>query len=74
MVDLTIYVISQGNLDRRHLPDIEALYREKKFHNMCMVLNSATQSNHKYGYGYYTDNEEQGLVKRIWSKITGKEN
>ena len=74
MVDLTIYVIRQGNLDRRHLPDIEALYREKKFHNMCMVLNSATQSNHKYGYGYYTDNEEQSLVKRIWSKITGKDN
>ena len=39
LADLTIYVIREGLLDRRQLPDIEKLYREKKFHNM------------RYGYG-----------------------
>ncbi|MBO5820408.1 MAG: polysaccharide biosynthesis tyrosine autokinase, partial [Alistipes sp.] len=44
LVDLTVYVIRQGNLDRRHLPDIEQLYREKKFRNMCVILNGVTTS------------------------------
>ena len=70
-VDLTVYVIRQGLLDRRELPEIEALYREKKFHNMCTVLNSATQSSHKYGYGYYDNSEKQSILTRLLSKITG---
>ena len=52
LTDLTVYVIRQGNLDRRHLPDIEQLYREKKFHNMSIVLNDVTGSKRSYGYGY----------------------
>ena len=73
LVDLTVYVIRQGLLDRRQLPDIEMLYREKKFKNMCVILNSVTQSNHRYGYGYgyYSDNEDEGIAKRILSKIKG---
>ena len=72
LVDLTVYVIRQGYLDRRELPDVELLHREKKFRNMCTVLNSATQSNHKYGYGYYDNLDKQGLLKRLWAKISGK--
>lgn len=71
VVDLTVYVIRQGYLDRRELPEIEMLYREKKFHNMCMVLNSATQSNHKYGYGYYDNLDKQNLFHRLWEGIKG---
>ena len=66
LVDLTVYVIRQGYLDRRELPDIEILYRDKKFHNMCTILNSATQSNHKYGYGYYDNLDKQSLLKRLF--------
>lgn len=75
VVDLTVYVIRQGNLDRRQLPDIEELYREKKFRNMCIILNSATHSGHGYGYGYgyYSDNEELSAWQRLISKIKGKE-
>lgn len=75
LVDLTVYVIRQGNLDRRQLPDIEELYREKKFKNMCIILNSATHSGHGYGYGYgyYSDNEELSSWKRILAKIKGRE-
>lgn len=72
LVDLTVYVIRQGYLDRRELPEIELLHREKKFRNMCTVLNSATQSNHKYGYGYYDNLDKQGLLSALWSKIRGK--
>jgi Mrp family chromosome partitioning ATPase len=75
VVDLTVYVIRQGNLDRRQLPDIEELYREKKFRNMCIILNSATHSGHGYGYGYgyYSDNEELSAWQRLISKIKGRE-
>ena len=71
VVDLTIYVIRQGFLDRRELPEIEALYREKKFSNMCTVLNSATQNNHKYGYGYYESPDKKNLLQRLWSGVKG---
>ena len=69
LVDLTVYVIRQGFLDRRQLPDIEMLYREKKFRNMCVILNSVTHNGHRYGYGYYSDEEENGIIKRLLSKI-----
>lgn len=71
LVDLAIYVIRQGNLDRRHLPDIEQLYREKKFRNMCVVLNGVTTTRHSYGYGYgygygyLSDSDKPSLWARI---------
>ena len=34
VADLTIYIIREGVLDRRLLPDIERLYKENKFKNM----------------------------------------
>lgn len=79
LVDLTIYVIRQGNLDRRHLPEIENLHREKKFHNMSIVLNSVTHSKrtygygngygYGYGYGYYSENEDMTTWARRWKKF-----
>ena len=69
LVDLTIYVIRQGHLDYRHLPDIERLYTEKKFHNMSVILNSVTASKRTYGYGYgygygYANDEETPWQRR----------
>ena len=72
LVDLTVYVIRQGYLDRRELPEIEAFYREKKFRNMCTILNSATQSGHKYGYGYYDNDGKQSFLGRVISAFGGK--
>ena len=76
LVDLTAYVIRQGNLDRRHLPDIETLYREKKFRNMCVILNGVTTTKRSYGYGYgygygyLSDGEKTTLWRRMkqWFK------
>ena len=78
LVDLTIYVIRQGNLDRRHLPDIEKLHREKKFHNMSIVLNGVTNSKrtygygtgYGYGYGYYSENDDASPWRRRWKSFT----
>lgn len=49
LADLCIYIVREGVLDRRQLPDIERLYREKKFHNMCIVLNGTRTRRHGYG-------------------------
>lgn len=76
LVDLTIYVIRQGNLDYRQLPDIEQLYREKKFHNMSVILNGVTSHKSTYGYGYgygygysYGDNENKSVWRKRWDKV-----
>ncbi len=52
LCDLCVYVVREGLMDRRQLPDIERLYQEKKFHNMCIVLNGANLAKRKFGYGY----------------------
>lgn len=56
LVDLTIYVIRAGYMDRRQLPEVEKLYRQKKFKNMAILLNGVKYKHTRYGYykyGYY---------------------
>lgn len=52
VTDLTIYVIRDGVLDRRYLPELERLHQDGKFKNMCIVLNDSQVEKKKYGYGY----------------------
>ena len=52
IADLTVFVVRAGRLDRRQLPDIEALYEDKKLRNMALVLNGVDPHRHGYGYGY----------------------
>ncbi len=49
--DTAIFVIRAENIDKRLLPEIEAVYESKKYNNMCMVLNGV--KNRGKGYGYY---------------------
>lgn len=52
--DTSIFVIRAGNLDKRLLPDVEALYNNKKYNNMCLLLNGVKRKGKGYGrYGYY---------------------
>lgn len=51
IVDLTIFVVRAGRLDRRQLPDIETLYQEKTLNNMALVLNGIDLDRRGYGYG-----------------------
>jgi capsular exopolysaccharide synthesis family protein len=59
VTDLTVYVIRAGLLDRRQLPDIEKLYRQKRYNNMSILLNAVDYKSdgyyygHQYGYGYH---------------------
>lgn len=52
IADLTIYVIREGKVDRRYLPELERLHQEGKFNYLTIVLNDCTSRNKKYGYGY----------------------
>ena len=57
-VDRTIFVIRAGLLDRKMVADIDAIYRNKRFKQMCIVLNGTDTHNKSkaYGvYGYYSD-------------------
>ena len=69
LVDLTLYVVRQGNLDRNQLSDIERLHSEKRIHNMGVVFNGVKQSKHGYGYGYgygyYSDEELSPMKQRM---------
>lgn len=52
VADITLYVIREGILDRRYLPELERLHQEKKFNNMCVILNDVKDKTNRYGYGY----------------------
>lgn len=51
IADIAIYIIRAHKTDRRQLPEIENLYRQKKFHNMGTVLNGIDYK--RFGNGYY---------------------
>ena len=52
VADLTIYVIREGRVDRRFLPELERLHQEQRFKNLCIIINDAHLEKKKYGYGY----------------------
>ena len=52
VVDLCIYVVREGLMDRRRLPDVENLYTGGKLPHMSVLLNDARYKHAGYGYGY----------------------
>ena len=70
IADLSIYVVREGLLDRRQLPDIDNLYRYNKLRNMCIILNGATERSHRYGYTYtYASTDDDEFVYSKWEKL-----
>lgn len=53
VADVTLYVVREGKIDRRYLPELERLYRDKKFNHLCVIVNDAKMSQKQYGYGHY---------------------
>ena len=51
VVDMTVFVMRAGGMDKNILPQIENLYRSGKFNHMCMLLNGVDIQYKKYGYG-----------------------
>ncbi len=56
VADNTIFVIRAGLFVRAMLPELERIYIERKYRNMCLILNATPASEShtygKYGYGY----------------------
>jgi capsular exopolysaccharide synthesis family protein len=57
LVDMTMFIVRAGLLDRRMLPEIENFYISQKYKNMSLILNATTAATgrygyHKYGYNY----------------------
>lgn len=66
--DRTIFVVRAGLMERSMLPEVDALYKAKKFKNMTLILNGTKArggrygSHYGYGYGYgygYNYNKEK---------------
>jgi len=53
LVDITVYVLRSGLLDKHMLPEVEKYYIEKRFTNMVLLLNGTTDESNGYGYRRY---------------------
>jgi|WetSurMetagenome_2_1015567.scaffolds.fasta_scaffold355871_2 hypothetical protein len=54
---------------RFELPELEKLYKERKFTNMAVVLNGTKRSSMGYGYGYGDHKKKNGLVNKLFRSI-----
>lgn len=50
--DRTIFVVRAGLLERSMLPELNTIYREKRFNNMTVLLNGTTSGSGRYSYHY----------------------
>ena len=55
-VDMTVYVIREGRIDKRYLPELNKMYKGDKIKNLSFLLTDLPMDDkHKryvYGYGY----------------------
>lgn len=51
-VDMTLFVVRVGLLERAMLPEIERFYKEDKYRHMAYLLNGTVSAKSKYGYNY----------------------
>jgi capsular exopolysaccharide synthesis family protein len=52
VANMTIFIVREGLLDRRMLPELERIYKSGKFTNLAILLNGSNMSSGKY-YGHY---------------------
>ncbi|MEM9023178.1 MAG: polysaccharide biosynthesis tyrosine autokinase, partial [Bacteroidota bacterium] len=62
--DLNIYITRQGHTRRLMVRNTDELYRQKRFQDICILLNDVRSSygynygyGYGYGYGYYEENK-----------------
>ena len=51
VADMSVFVMRANQMTKDVLPQIQTLYREKKYKHMAMILNSVDIQYKKYGYG-----------------------
>ena len=69
--ELTIFVIRAGKMDRRQLPEIQALYEQKKLSNMAVLLNGIRLDHSGYGYGYgygYGNEKDRSIIDKLFGR------
>jgi capsular exopolysaccharide synthesis family protein len=50
----TIFLLRSDYTFKKNLAEVQELYKDKKLHNLCVVLNAVTNENiYGYGYGHY---------------------
>ena len=54
VVDMNLFVLRSGQIDKRILPELDSLYESGKLKNMAIVLNGSVlrRAYGAYGYGY----------------------
>ena len=55
--DRTFFVVRVALFERSMLPELDSFYKQKKFHNMTVIINGADTASrygatYRYGYGY----------------------
>lgn len=74
VAEVTLYVIRVGIQDKSFLPDLERMYQNKRFNNLCIILNDADiadprySCSYGYGYGYATPSRSRGLGGQFFKK------
>lgn len=53
LVDMTVFIIRAGLLERDMLPVVECYYTNRKFRNMSLLLNGTEAYEGRYGYHRY---------------------
>lgn len=51
VVDMTVFVMRAGRIDKNLLPNIEELYRSGRYNHMTMLMNCVDIKYKRYGYG-----------------------
>lgn len=52
LADRTIFVVRSGLQDRGMLSELENIYQEKRFKNLCLILNGTESAGGRYSYRY----------------------
>jgi capsular exopolysaccharide synthesis family protein len=68
-VDVTLYVIRSGMVDKRVISRISELVNNKKLTNLCVLLNDVKSNNQGYSYTYGYGNEAN--TAPWWKRLLG---
>ena len=52
-VDMTLFVVRAGLLDRSMLPELDRIYNDGKYKNIYVILNGTETAYRRYGYHKY---------------------
>ena len=75
-VDRTIFILRAGLLDKELVPELETMYKQGEYNNLCYVLNGTSSGSGYYGryghYGHYGHYGYYGYHSKSADKNTAK--